>query len=220
MQRDRGYHLFADDGAFAFGSRRDIELGALTALILCDHCVRSGMMRHTAGKTVAMYFGQPVVNLREFLPDEAIRPIKMGDGEAPVVPEFKHLRVGSMLSKNFDDSVTIMARIRLVRIAFTYCKRLFFGTTRRRVAAQQGLSLRTLLTSRSCSRCFCMARNAGVLLLRTRGYFSASTGGAFASCAGSSLATTVTLGSIASRPRNWRRSWASTTSGIMFTRGC
>jgi hypothetical protein len=29
-------------------------------------------MPHTAGKTVAVYFGQPVVNLREFLPDEAI----------------------------------------------------------------------------------------------------------------------------------------------------
>ncbi len=56
-----------------------------------------------------MYFGQPVANLREFLPDEAIPPIKMGDGEAPVVEEFKYL--GSMLSKNFDDSVTIMARI-------------------------------------------------------------------------------------------------------------
>ena len=63
--------------AFAFGSRRDIELGAR---ILYDHCVRWGMMPHTAGKTVAMYFGQPVVNLREFLPDEAIPPIKMGDG--------------------------------------------------------------------------------------------------------------------------------------------
>ncbi len=36
-------------------------------------------MPHTAGKTVAMYFGQPVVNLREFLPDESIPPIKMGD---------------------------------------------------------------------------------------------------------------------------------------------
>ena len=48
-------------------------------------------MPHTAGKTVAMYFGQPVVNLREFLPDdEAIPPIKMGDGEAPVVQEFKY----------------------------------------------------------------------------------------------------------------------------------
>ncbi len=43
--------------------------------------------------------------------------IKMGDGEAPVVEEFKYL--GSMLSKNFDDSVTIMARIRLARIAFS-----------------------------------------------------------------------------------------------------
>ncbi len=64
-------------------------------------------MPHTAGKTVTMYFGQPVVNLREFLPDdsESIPPIKMGDGEAPVVEEFKYL--GSMLSKNLDDSVTI-----------------------------------------------------------------------------------------------------------------
>jgi hypothetical protein len=64
------------------------------------------MMPHTttstAGKTVAMYFGQPVANLnlqvREFLPDEAIPPIKMGDGEAPVAQELKYL--GSMLSKN------------------------------------------------------------------------------------------------------------------------
>jgi hypothetical protein len=70
--------VFADDGAFAFGSesKRDIELGAR---ILYDHCARWGMMPHTAGtKTVAMYFGQPVANLREFLPDEAILPIKMG----------------------------------------------------------------------------------------------------------------------------------------------
>ena len=37
--------------------------------------------------TVAMYFGQPAVNLREFLPDEAIPQFKMGDGEAPAVPE-------------------------------------------------------------------------------------------------------------------------------------
>jgi hypothetical protein len=48
---------------------------------------------------------------REFqvLPDDAIPPIEMGGGEAPVVPEFKHL--GSVLSENFDGSVTIMARI-------------------------------------------------------------------------------------------------------------
>ncbi len=45
-------------------------------------------------------------------------PIKMGDGEAPVAAEFKYL--GSMLSKNFDDSVTIMARIRLARIHSTH----------------------------------------------------------------------------------------------------
>jgi hypothetical protein len=65
-------------------------------------------MPHTAGKTVAMYFGQPVVNLREFLPGEAIPPIKimMGDGEAPVVQELTGRCLGSMLSKNFDDSAT------------------------------------------------------------------------------------------------------------------
>ncbi len=144
-QRDRGYHtpasgpgVFADDGAFAFGSsgawsrsRREIELGAR---ILYDHCVRWGMimMPHTAGKpeiaSVAMYFGQPVVNLREFLPDEAILPIKMGDGEAPVVQEFKYL--GSMLSKNFDGSVTIMGRVRLARIALTKLQKAIWGTRR------------------------------------------------------------------------------------------
>ena len=41
---------------------------------------------------------QELVSCCFFLPDEAIPPIKMGDGEAPVVPEFKHL--GSVLSKN------------------------------------------------------------------------------------------------------------------------
>ncbi len=52
----------------------------------------------------------------------------MGDGEAPVAEEFKYL--GSMLSKNFDDSVTIKARIRLARIAFTNLKlqKAIFGT--------------------------------------------------------------------------------------------
>ena len=44
---ESGPGVFADDGAFAFGARRDIELGAR---ILYDHCVRWGMMPHTAGK--------------------------------------------------------------------------------------------------------------------------------------------------------------------------
>ncbi len=90
-------------------------------------------MPHTAGKKVAMYFGQPVVNLREFLPDEAIRvlPIKMGDGEAPVLvaQEFKYLGSMLLVSKNFDDSVTIMARIRLARVAFTKLQKAIFGTS-------------------------------------------------------------------------------------------
>ena len=52
-----------------------------------------------------------MVNLREFLPDEAI-------------------------PKNFDDSVTIMARIRLARIAFTKLQKAIFGTRTRRVALE------------------------------------------------------------------------------------
>ena len=79
-------------------------------------------------------------------------PIKMGDGEAPVVEEFKYL--GSMLSKNFDDSVTIMARIRLARIAFTKLQKAIFGT--RRVAleskkiAYESLVLSLLLYGSEC----------------------------------------------------------------------
>ena len=61
-------------------------------------------------------------------------PIKMGDGEASVVQEVKYLGSSSMLSKNFDDSVTIMARIRLARIAFTKLQKAIFGT--RRVALE------------------------------------------------------------------------------------
>ena len=91
-----------------------IELGAR---ILYDHpgCAMWVTMPHTAGKAAAVYWGQP----QRSQPDEAIPTIKMGGGEAPVVParrEFKHL--GSVLSKNFDGSVTIMARIRSARIAF------------------------------------------------------------------------------------------------------
>ena len=59
----------------------------------------------------------------------------MGDREAPVVQEFKYL--GSMLSNIFDDSVTIMARIRLARIALTKLQEAMFGT--RRVALESNL---------------------------------------------------------------------------------
>lgn len=59
-----------------------------------------------------------------------------------------------MLSKNFDDSVTIMARIRLARIAFTKLQKAIFGT--RRVAleskkiAYESLVLSLLLYGSEC----------------------------------------------------------------------
>ncbi len=75
-------------------------------------------------------------------------------GASTVVEEFKYL--GSMLSKNFDDSVTIMARIslRLARIAFTKLQKAIFGT--RRVAleskkiAYESLVLSLLLYGSEC----------------------------------------------------------------------
>ncbi len=95
------------------------------------------------------------LRLREFLPDESIPPIKMGDGEAPVAAEFKYLgSIINLLSKNFDDSVTIMARIRLARIAFTKLQKAIFGT--RRVAleskkiAYESLVLSLLLYGSEC----------------------------------------------------------------------
>ncbi len=92
----------------------------------------------------------------------------MGDGEAPVVPEFKHL--GSMLSKNFDDVVTIVARIRLARIASTKLQKApvqkaIFGTRRAALEskkiAYESLVLSLLLY---CSECwFVSAENMRLL---------------------------------------------------------
>jgi hypothetical protein len=77
-------------------------------------------MPHTAVKTVtvAMYFGQLVVNLREFLPDEAIPPIKIMMGDPWRGASSSGVQVPRFNAKQelFDDSVTIMARIRLARI--------------------------------------------------------------------------------------------------------
>ncbi len=72
-----------------------------------------------------------MVNLREFLPDEAI-------------------------PKNFDDSVTIMARIRLARIAFTKLQKAIFGT--RRVALEsKKIAFESLVVSLLLhgSECYC-----------------------------------------------------------------
>jgi hypothetical protein len=57
-----------------------------------------------------------------------------GDGEAPEASEFRYL--GSMLSRDLGDSVTIMpvARVRLARIALAKQQEATFGTRTRRVA--------------------------------------------------------------------------------------
>ena len=95
-----------------------------------------------------------------------------------------------MLSKNFDDSVTIMARIRLARIAFTKLQKAIFGT--RRVAlesekiAYESLVLSLLLYG---SECWVVSAKNMRLLQR----FHRKCIRRFGSCAGS---LTITLGSI------------------------
>ena len=66
--------------AFAFGSMRDIQVEG-GARILDSHSVTHCSKWDTAGKTVAIDFGEPVVNLREALLDDAIPPIEMGGWE-------------------------------------------------------------------------------------------------------------------------------------------
>jgi hypothetical protein len=63
--------------------------------------------------------------------------------------------LGSMLGKNFDDSVTIMARIRLARIAFTKLQKAIFGT--RRIALEsKKIAFESLVLA------LLLARNAGL----------------------------------------------------------
>ena len=80
------------------------------------------------------------------------------------------------------------------------------------------MSLRRLLASRSCSRCFCVARNAAsarvVVAAENMRLLQHFHRRCIRIMCRVTLATT--LGSIASRPGNWRRSRAPTTSDAMM----
>jgi hypothetical protein len=160
-----------------------LEFSTITAL--CGRCYRILQVRLLQSTLV-------ILNLREFLPDDAIPPIEMGDGAAPVVPEFKHL--GSVLSKSFDDSVTIMARIRSARIAFTKLQRLFSFIS---FIYAESKKAAYVSRCRSYFRFFCMARNISWVVNAENLSHSAPTGSAFGLCAESLAAT---LGNIALRP--------------------
>ncbi len=72
--------MFADDGAFAFGSRRSIEEAAWT---LYDPRVTNYRGGYDAAcvrqaRLMRCTLGQPVVNLRRVVPDEAIPPNQDG----------------------------------------------------------------------------------------------------------------------------------------------
>ena len=71
---ESGPGVFADDGAFAFGSGRDIELGAR---VLYDHCVRWGMMPYT------FFFGKYVTITSPLKRHLATRTLSMTNHECP-----------------------------------------------------------------------------------------------------------------------------------------
>jgi hypothetical protein len=58
-----------------------VSAGVVVTVVPTESC---SSCRIRQVETVAMYFGQPAVNIRESLPDKEIPPIEMGDGAAPV----------------------------------------------------------------------------------------------------------------------------------------
>ena len=120
-----------------------------------------------------------------------------------------------MLSKNFDDSVTIMARVRLARrsarIAFKVHEAAK-GYFRDEALESKKIAYESLVLSLLLYGSECWVVSAENMRLLQRFHRKCIR----IMCR--SLA--ITLGSITSRPRNWRRSWASTTSGMMLIRGC
>jgi hypothetical protein len=72
---ESGLGVFADDGAFALGSRRYIEEEAWT---LYEPCVNNDCGGDEQLDGCGVLWGSPVVNVRGFLPDEATPPNQDG----------------------------------------------------------------------------------------------------------------------------------------------
>jgi len=137
--------FFADDGAFLFESRRDLQEGmelvyrALGRLGMRCHIGRNGAM----SKTEAMYFPPP----KSAYDQADTTPLNIDGGHVHFTKRFKYL--GSILSSNLKDDDEIDARIKAGSAAFASVRKQFFGSRQIRAAhkrsAYEGLVLSILL---------------------------------------------------------------------------
>ncbi len=115
--------LFADDGAFLFGSREELQKGmdlifrTFRRLGLICHVGRGG----SKSKTKAMYFPPP----RSSSEDASTLPIKVDGGAVTFTQSFKYLE--SLVTSNLDDSAEVDARIRAASAAFASLRVQLFG---------------------------------------------------------------------------------------------
>ena len=122
--------FFADDGAFLFESRRDLQEGmelvyrALGRLGMRCHIGRNGAM----SKTEAMYFPPP----KSAYDQADTTPLNIDGGHVHFTKRFKYL--GSILSSNLKDDDEIDARIKAGSAAFASVRKQFFGSRQIRAA--------------------------------------------------------------------------------------
>ena len=137
--------LFADDGAFLFGSREELQKGmnlifrTFRRLGLTCHVGRSG----SKSKTEAMYFPPP----RSSYEDANTLPLEVDGGAVTFTQAFKYL--GSLVTSNLDDSAEVDARIRAASAAFALLRVQLFGCKAVKLvhkkSAYEGLVLGLLL---------------------------------------------------------------------------
>jgi hypothetical protein len=106
--------LFADDGAFLFGSREELQKGmdlvfrTFRRLGLTCHIGRGGLK----SKTEAMFFPPP----RCLYEDANTLPLEVDGGLVTFTRAFKYL--GSLVTSNLDDSAEVDTRIKSASASF------------------------------------------------------------------------------------------------------
>ena len=126
--------LFADDGAFLYGSREELQKGmdlifkTFRRLGLTCHVGRAG----SKSKTEAMYFPPP----RSSYEDANTLPLEVDGGLVTFTRAFKYL--GSIISSNLDDSAEVDSRIKSASAAFASLRSQLFGCKNVKLAHKKG----------------------------------------------------------------------------------
>lgn len=116
--------LFADDGAFLYQSREDLQKGmdlifkTFRRFGLTCHVGREG----AKSKSEAMYFPSP----RSAYQEANTSPLDVDGGLVSFTQEFKYL--GSIVTSNLDDTAEVEARVKSAAAAFASLRPQFFGS--------------------------------------------------------------------------------------------